>query len=146
MWYQLYTQMANYATIKSKIQYFKPLRSFLVQSVEVLRHKHKQQCYCHVKHYVLVICFNKPIRDHQTCTKLKFHIFQFCRTFDMLYLNVYLVQKCKKHLCCNLFWVPTQFDWTRRTALILVYRFTYIAIWAILWQLALVRSRKRINI
>ena len=30
----------------------------------------------------------------------------------MLYLNVYLVQKCKKHLCCNLFWVPTQFDWT----------------------------------
>ena len=30
----------------------------------------------------------------------------------MLHLNVYLVQKCKKHLCCNLFWVPTQFDWT----------------------------------
>ena len=35
-----------------------------------------------------------------------------------------------------------------RTALILVCRFTftYIAIWAILWQLALVSSRKRINI
>ena len=33
-----------------------------------------------------------------------------------------------------------------RKALILVYRFTYIAIWAILWQLALVCSRKRINI
>ena len=33
-------------------------------------------------------------------------------------------------------------------ALILLYRFTYryIAIWAILWQLALVSSRKRINI
>ena len=30
----------------------------------------------------------------------------------MLYLNVYLVQKCTKHLCCNLVWVPTQFDWT----------------------------------
>ena len=37
---------------------------------------------------------------------------KFCPTFDMLYLNVYLVQKCKKQLCCNLFWVPTQFDWT----------------------------------
>ena len=62
--------------------------------------------------YVLMICFNKPIRDHQTCKKIKFHIFRFCPTFDMLYLNVYHVQKCKKHLCCNLFWVPTQFDWT----------------------------------
>ena len=44
--------------------------------------------------------------------KIKFHIFRFYPTFDMLHLNVYLVQKCKKHLCCNLFWVPTQFDWT----------------------------------
>ena len=26
----------------------------------------------------------------------------------MLYLNVYLLQTCKKHLCCNLFWVPIQ--------------------------------------
>ena len=33
-----------------------------------------------------------------------------------------------------------------RTDLILVYRFTYIAIWAILWQLALVSSHKGINI
>ena len=33
-----------------------------------------------------------------------------------------------------------------RTALIIVCRFTYIAIWAILWQLALVSSRKRIKI
>ena len=33
-----------------------------------------------------------------------------------------------------------------RTALTLVYRFTYIAIWAILWQLALISSRKRINV
>ena len=30
----------------------------------------------------------------------------------MIHLNVNHVQKCKKHLCCNLFWVPTQFDWT----------------------------------
>ena len=38
-------------------------------------------------------------------------------------------------------------DVTRgRTALTLVHRFTYITIWAILWQLALVSSRKRINI
>ena len=30
----------------------------------------------------------------------------------MLYLNVYLIQNCKKHLYCNLFWIPTQFDRT----------------------------------
>ena len=46
--------------------------------------------------------------------KIKFHILRFCPTFDSLYLNAYLVQKCKKkkYLCCNLFWVPMQFDWT----------------------------------
>ena len=54
-----------------------------------------------------MICFNKPIRDNQTCKLIKFHIFRFYPTFDMLYLNVYRVQKCKKHLCYNLFWVPT---------------------------------------
>ena len=50
--------------------------------------------------------------------KIKFHILRFCPTFDMLYLNVYLVQKCKKKNKKNkrnLFWVPTQFDWTTRS-------------------------------
>ena len=42
----------------------------------------------------------------------KKHIFRFCPTFDMLCLNVCPLQKYKKHLCCNLLWVPTQFDWT----------------------------------
>ena len=28
--------------------------------------------------------------------KIKFHIFRFCPTFDMSYLNVYPHQKCKK--------------------------------------------------
>ena len=73
--------------------------------------KRKQQCYCHVKHYVLMICFNMPIRDHQICKKSNF-IFSILSYFDMLYLNDYLVQKCEKHLCCNLFWLSTHFDWT----------------------------------
>ena len=84
-----------------------------MQSVEVLRHKTQTAMLLSCKHYVLMICLNKPICDHQTCKKkIKFRIFRFCPIFDMLYLNVYLVQKCKKHLCCNLFWVRTQFDWT----------------------------------
>ena len=69
-----------------------------MQSVEALRYKTQTAMLLSCKHYVL-ICFNKPVRDHQTCKKtIKFLIFLFCPTFDMLYLNVYLVQKCKKHL------------------------------------------------
>ena len=43
--------------------------------------------------------------------KIKFHIFRFCPTFDMSYLNVYSHQKCKKkkkRLRCNLFWVKVK--------------------------------------
>ena len=84
-----------------------------MQSVEVLRHKTQTAALLSCKHYVLMICFNKPVHDHQTCQKnIKFHIFRFRSTFNILYLKVSLVQKCKKHLCYNLFWVPTQFDWT----------------------------------
>ena len=78
-----------------------------MQSVDVLKTQTAMLLSC--KHYVLMICFNKPVRDHQTCKKkkqIKFRIFQFCPTFDMLYLNVYLVQKCKKHLCCICFRLP----------------------------------------
>ena len=67
-----------------------------------------------------MIYFSKPVPGNQTCQKkkkkkrknFKFRIFRFCPTFDMLHLKVNLVQKCKRHLCCNLFWDPTQFDWT----------------------------------
>ena len=64
-----------------------------MQSVKVQRHKTQTAMLLSCEHYVLMICFNKPVRDHQTCKKN--HIFRFC-PFDMLYLNVFLVQKCKK--------------------------------------------------
>ena len=68
-----------------------------MQSVKVLRHKTQTAMLLSSKHYVLMICFNKPVLDHQTCKKkIKFHIFRFCPTSDMLYFNVYLVQKRKK--------------------------------------------------
>ena len=46
--------------------------------------------------------------------KNKFHIFRFRPTFSMLSRKVVSLQKCKKHLCCNLFWVLRKyfyFDW-----------------------------------
>ena len=46
--------------------------------------------------------------------KIKFHIFRFRPTFSMLSRKVVSLQKCKKHLCCNLFWVSQKylyFDW-----------------------------------
>ena len=43
--------------------------------------------------------------------QIKFHIFRFRPTFDMSYLNVYPHQKCKKHLCYNLFWVKVKYRW-----------------------------------
>ena len=46
--------------------------------------------------------------------------------------------------CSNKVSKSVTHDVTR--GLILVYRFAYIAIWAILWQLALVSYRKPINI
>ena len=90
-----------------------------MQSVEVLRHKTQTTMPLSCK----TLCIdnmlnNKPIRDHQTCKKSNIIFCDFCPTFDMLYLNVLNVQKCKKHLCCNLFWVPTQFDWTRYATII----------------------------
>ena len=45
---------------------------------------------------------------------IKFHIFRFRPTFSMLSRMVVSLQKCKKHLCCNLFWVLQKylyFDW-----------------------------------
>ena len=41
----------------------------MVQSVEVLRHKAQTTMLLSCKHYVLMICFNKPVRDHETCKK-----------------------------------------------------------------------------
>ena len=46
--------------------------------------------------------------------KIKFHIFRFHPTFSMLSRKVVSLQKYKKHLCCNLFWVSQKylyFDW-----------------------------------
>ena len=46
--------------------------------------------------------------------KIKFHIFRFRPTFSMLSRKVVSLQKCKKYLCCNLFWVLQKylyFDW-----------------------------------
>ena len=46
--------------------------------------------------------------------KIKFHIFRFRPTFSILSRKVVSLQKCKKHLCCNLFWVLQKylyFDW-----------------------------------
>ena len=55
----------------------------------------------------------KKKKEKKKKKKIKFHIFRFCPTFDMSYLNVYLHQKCKKktkkHLCCNLFWVKVKY-------------------------------------
>ena len=62
-----------------------------MQSVEVLRHKTQTAMLLSCKALCIRIFFNKPIRDHQRCQKIKFHVFRFCPTFDMLFLNVYLV-------------------------------------------------------
>ena len=46
--------------------------------------------------------------------KIKIHIFRFRPTFSMLSEKVDSLQKCKKHLCCNLFWLLQKylyFDW-----------------------------------
>ena len=64
-----------------------------MQSVKVLRHKTQTTMLLSSKHYVFMICFNKPVRDHQICKKNQISFLRFCPTFDMLYLNVYLVQK-----------------------------------------------------
>ena len=42
---------------------------------------------------------NEKVGAHRKGKKSKF---RFCPTFDMSYWNVYPLQKCKKHLCCNL--------------------------------------------
>ena len=75
MKYQVYTGTAKYATIKCYIQYCLSLMSFLVQSVAFLRHETQTTMLFSCKHYVLLIYFNKPVRDHQTCTKISNFIF-----------------------------------------------------------------------
>ena len=43
-----------------------------MQSVQALRHKTQTAMLLTCEHYVLMICFNKPVRDHQTCQKSNF--------------------------------------------------------------------------
>ena len=54
----------------------------------------------------------KFLQNQDSEKKIKFHILRFCPTFCMLFRKGFSPQKSKKHLCCNLFWVLQQFDWT----------------------------------
>ena len=57
---------------------------------------------------------NRRMMLRKMAKKIKFHIFRFHPTFSMLSREVVSVKKCKKYLCCNLFWVLQKylyFDW-----------------------------------
>ena len=56
-----------------------------MQSVEVLRHKTQTAMLLSCKTLCINDMLYKPIRDHQTCKKIKLHIFRFCPTFDVIF-------------------------------------------------------------